>query len=413
MAGVIRLFELESNTEASFAENAENPTANTFDTRQPVLDYTFTPAQERIVDGGYRSRMNDEGLSHIGIRTGTLEVETYLPGHLTTSAGSLTQTWIHAELAAAFGGSLINAAGTTLTGATTGSSITFTSNTNWAVGQIGWCGAKGDGKGDGQAFVVGTVGAPMTLLTALNATPAAADVIYAGLQVYHDESLAYTLPSRRFKCGFTSSPTAGAQFQLMGCSLSAVTIKLPFGDLPRIRRTYQVAYWQRFGTTVPSTTNVIKDQFCAPTAAGRFFVNDFGTATAAVETPSELDLSIDLGLEPIIAPGGNGVYQNITGFVRSKAQPTLTVKIPWKTTYESWWDTANQSILFKHILFNANCVDGRRIAFYLPKVFPVGQRPSQPTESNRQMYVSVTFKGIDDLSKSTELGKSAFRLAMG
>jgi hypothetical protein len=44
---------------------------------------------------------------------------------------------------------------------------------------------------------------------------------------------------------------------------------------------------------------------------------------------------------------------------------------------------------------------------------PVGTRPSQPTESNRQLYVPVTFLGVDNTAASTELSKSAFRMALG
>jgi len=413
MAGVTRLFELQYNHETVFGENAESPGTNTFGTRIPCLSYNLTLDQQRIPDGGYRSRMNDEGLSNPGIRSCSLEIETYLAGHLTTTSGSLTQTWLHDLLSTGFGGSNVAAVGTTVSGATTGSSVTFTANTGWAVGGIGWIGAKGDGRGDGQSFVVNTVASPMTFLTALLGTPSAADVVYAGMQLYHDESVAQTLTSQRFLCGLSSTPTSGEQFQITGCQLAKVEFTFPFGDLPRVKMTFMGAYWQRKAATIPSSSNAIKDQFCAPTAAGQMFINDFGTATNANITPSEMTLSIDMGLEPVIAPGGTGKFQNITGWVRTKAQPTLTVKIPWSTTYETWWDTANQTILYKHILFNANVVDGRRVSFYMPKVFPIGARPSMPTDSNRQTYVQISFRGIDNLTPSTELSKSAFRMALG
>lgn len=413
MAAVQRLFELLYNVESSNTENAESPGSNTFASKIPVLDYTFTPSQERVPDGGMRGRMNDEGQSNIGVRGWTLEFETYLIGHLTTSAASLTQTWQHDLLAKGFGGSNVAVDGTTVSAATTGSSVTFTANTDWLAGMIGWCGVKGDGKGDGQAFVVNTVAAPMTFLTALPGTPANTDVIYAGQQLYHDESQAYSLSTVRFQCGYSSTPTAGQQFQALGGQLASVTLKFPFGDTPRVRFTYHGTYWVRSAATTPNTSLTIKDQFCAPTASGRFFINDYGTATASTLVPAELDLTLNMGLEPIIGPGGIGVYQNIVGFVRSRVQPTLTVKIPWSSTYETWWDTANQTIANKHILFNANVVDGRRIAFYMPKVFPIGQRPSFPTQVNGQTYVQVMFRGTDDLTGATELTKSALRLAFG
>lgn len=413
MAAVQRLFELLYNVESSPTENAESPGSNTFSAKIPVLDYTFNPHQERILDGGTRGRMNDEGLSNIGVRTWDLEFETYLPGHLTTSAGSLVQTWAHDLLAMGFGGSNVAAAGTTASAATTGASVTFTATTNWAVGMIGWCGVKGDTKGDGQAFRVATVAAPMTFTTALPGTPANTDVIFAGQQLYHDESAAYSLSTVRFRCGYSSTPTTGQQFQALGGQLAKITFKFPFGDLPRVRFSYQGTYWVRSAATTPNTSLTIKDQFCAPTAAGRFFINDVGTSTASVLVPAEMELSIDMGLEPVVGPGGIGIYQNIINWVRSRAQPTLSIKIPWSSTYETWWDTANQTIAYKHILFNANVVDGRRIAFSMPKCFPIGQRPSFPTAVNGQTYVQVNFRGIDDLSGATELAKSALVMAFG
>lgn len=413
MAGVFRLLELEYNDETNFAENAQSLNTNTFGTRIPVIDYALNLNQERIANPEIRSRMNEEGLSNSGIRVATIEIETYLAGHLTTTSGSLTQTWLHKLLSDGFGGSNVAANGTTVSAATSGSSVTFTATTGWAAGMIGWLGAKGDAKGDGQAFVVNSVGTPVTFLTALAATPAASDVIYAGQQLYHDESVAQTLTTKRFQCGYSSTPTSGAQFQVLGCQLAGVDFKFPMGDIPRVRLKYIGAYWGRNGVTIPSASPTIKDQFAAPTAAGRFFINSYGTATSAVDTPSEVTLSINLGLEPIIGPGGAGTYQNIVGWTRTMAQPTLTVKLPWQTAYETWFDTANQSFVYKHILFNCNVVDGRRVAFYLPKVFPVGNRPSQPVESNRQLYVPITFRGTDDTSGATELTKSAFRMALG
>lgn len=413
MAGITRLFELWTAREVAFCENAESPNTNTWDERIPTLSYKFTPTAERIPDGGLRSRMNEESYSHPGVRSWTLEIEFYLAGHLTTTAGALTQTWLQKLLSDALGGSNVAAVGTTLSGATTASSFTLTATTGWAAGQIGWMGAKGDGKGDGQAFVVNAVGPPTTSLVALPATPASPDVVYAGMQVYHDESTAQTLTSRRFMCGYSSTPTAGAQFQALGGQLSALQITWAFGDLPRCKATFVGAYWQRNAVTIPSVALTLKDQFCAPTAAGSLCIQDVGTATRNVVTASKLDLQLDIGLEPIPGPGGNGKLQNITGWVRSKCQPTVTVTMPWTTAYETWFDTANSALVSKHMLWNANTWDGRRSAAYFPDMFPIGPRPSFPVDSNNQTYVPVMFRGRDGTVTTNELTRSAFRLALG
>jgi hypothetical protein len=412
MAGVARLFELWCDDEVSFCENAESPSSNSsWERRLPCLSYTITTSQERIRDGGLVSRMNDEELSHLGPREATLEFTTYIPGHLTTTAGSLTETWAQQLLGDGLGGAQTSFAGTTVSAATSATSITFTSTSNLAAGDIVRVGVKGDGGGDGQAAVIGSVAAPVTLLTALPAEPADAAVIYATQLAHHDESTAHTLTTKRWMCGFTSSPTTGAQYQLMGAQLAGFVDTYPLSSNALPTRTW--TYWQRNAETIPSSSLSLEAQYAAPCSGGSMFLQATGTTTRATVTPAEMTLTVDLGLEPIYGPGGAGTYQNIIGWVRSACKPTLNMSIPFTTAQETLFDAANQSYVYRHILFTANAIDGRSIGWYMPRAFHVGNRPSQPVMVNNQLYTNVTLVGRESTTTTTERTRSAIRFFAG
>lgn len=415
MAAPYKLMEIQYSTETLFAENAESPASNTWQKRIPCTSYTLTTSQERIRDGGLLARMNDESLSHMGPREAQLEITALLPGHMTTTAGALTESWIQSLLKNGLGGGLTAASGTTVSGATTPSSVTFTSNAGWVAGCIGRIGAKGDARGNGQAFVVGTVAAPMTFLTAVDATPNNADVVYGTQLAYHDESVAQTLTTMRFLVGYASSPTTGGQYHLMGGQLTGIRLTFPLNAnaMPEITLTYRFAYWARSAVTIPSSSLSLENMYAGPVSGGSFFVQSTGTVTRALQQPAQMDLQVELGTEPIYGPGGAGSYQQIVGWARTGVKPTLTFAVPFTTSWETWWETVNTSIVKRHILFTSNPFDGRCFGFYLPNVFPVGQKPSQPIEVNGQLYVNIMVVGAEGPTTTTELTRSAVRIFMG
>jgi hypothetical protein len=276
---------------------------------------------------------------------------------------------------------------------------------------IVFVGAKVDGRGDGQPAVVASVGSPVTFLTALPGTPANGDVIYASQIAYHDESVAHTLTTRRVLVGYSSSPTAGQQYHLMGGQLAGVSINLPIGQnaIPTITLTYRFAYWDRSAVTIPDTALSLVPHFGGPIVGERTFFQSVATATAATVRPAEMEIALDLGLAPI--PGGaTGRYAQIGGWARTAARPTCSMRVPWADTYETLFDAANESYLNSHLLWNSNTLDGRRVGFYLPSAFLVGQRPSPPTMVNDQTYVALTWAGTEGPTTTTELTRSAIRL---
>lgn len=411
MSAVHRLLEVQYSAESSFAENSESASSNTWTTRIPCQSYTLTTTQERIRDGGVQARTNQESLSHLGPREAMLEFTTWWCGHLTTSAGSLTETWLQDLLSDGLGGGNVAAVGTTVSAASSAISVTFTATTGWAAGGVGIMGAAGDGRGAGQAFVVNAVGTPVTFRTAVGGTPSGGDVIRACQLAYHDETAMHTLGTKRFLVGYSSSPTTGAQYHLMGGQLAGLRFSLPVGQnaLPTVTLTYRFAYWQRQATTIPSSSLTLSSNFCAPIAGGSLFVQDVGTTTRNVVQASTMDLTVDLGLEPIYGPGGEGTYSQITGWTRTGCKPTLTMTVPFDTSWETFFDQANQSFTGKHVLFTSSPVDGRTVGFYMPNTFPVGNRPSQVVESNGQCYTPVTLVGRDNTVTTSELTLSAIR----
>lgn len=370
--------------------------------------------QERIRDDGYRERVNAESMSHLGIRTAEITLSGIIPGHLTTTAGVLTQTWFHQLLAHGLGGSDTTAVGTTLSAASSATSFTLTSTTGWSAGKIGRVGNKAEARGNGQAFVVNSVGPPTTSLVALPATPNAADIVYAMQQAYHDETTMASLNTKRFMVGWATQSTAGAQFQLNGCQMAGATLTFPFDNtLPRYQLRYVGGYWSRDPQTIPSTALTLEDDYAAPCVGGSLHISDVGTSTRTPVTASELEINIDLGLAPIVGPHGVGTYQLISGWQRTGAKPSVRVRMPYTTAYETWFDTANQTIASKNLLFLSNGIDGRCIGAFCPSLIPVGNRPSVPVESNEQAYVDVFFSARDGATTTSELTRSALRLAFG
>ncbi len=409
MAAPFALMELRYGDESSFCENATSVTSNTYASRIPCQSITWTPVGERIRDPSYRSRMNEEQLSNFGVREGTLEFTTYWPGHSTPPTGAQTETWAQDLLSDGLGGGYTTNNGTTVSAATTGASVTFTSTSNWLAGLIGRIGDKTDSRGNGQAFVVNAVASPVTFLTALPATPNNGDVIYACQNAYHDESVSATLTTKRFLLAHT---TSGFQLHLLGCQLAGLKFSTPVGGLPTVTWSYRVAFWDRGSMSTPSAI-AQSDAFVAPIAGGSVFLQDFATSTRATVTPSEIDLSLEIGLEPIVGPGGSHALQHIVGWQRTMVKPILTLTLPAATAYETRFDLVNTSYTYQHILVTLNPTAGRSVGFYMSRAFMIGARPSQVMDSNRQQYVKVTWLGTESTTTSTELTRSAIRFFMG
>lgn len=404
--GVFNEIQLLVNDEASFGEYGMTPGSATFDTEIPVVGVpTFTADQVREPDEAMQARLAVMAPGHIGARSGQISFDTYWVGHQTAPTGALTETWQQKLLRDGLGGGLVNAAGTTLSAASSASSFTATTIGNWAAGYIGRVGAKGDTKGDGQPFVVGGVaGSVITALTALPATPANTDVLYGAQLAYFAEGASLT--TKRFCLMFNDT---GNQLHVFGCQLASLVFKMGHGGKPMITWTYNVAYHDRAARSFPATATRGGND-CAPMAGGSMFIQSVGTVTRAELAAEEIELRLDLGLDATHGPGGVGMYQFITGWQRTKAQATIKATIPWVTTYETWWDTANADLVYKHILCALNVGNGRAVGFYAPRCLPMGQRPNLAKNIRNLTKVEVEFGCTEYTVTTNDLTRSAVRL---
>ena len=143
------------------------------------------------------------------------------------------------------------------------------------------------------------------------------------------------------------------------------------------------------------------------------YIQAAAARTRATATPAEVALSAELGLQPVTGPGGANEFQTITGWARTKCKVSLAIKIPWVTTYETWWDTDNDAITGKHALFTCSTTNGRTVGFYCPNIRPSGKRPSDVVEVAEQNYVEVMFNCSEGATTTTELTRSAVRFFAG
>lgn len=403
--GVFSLRQVLVNSESSFGEFISAPGSATFDTNIPITEAEFTAGQTRVDDAAFQSRLAVKRAGHKGHRSGTLRIKARVPGHNTAPTGALTTTWLHTLLGDALGGKLSNAAGTTLSAASSASSFTLTTSTNWGDGYIGRVGSKGDGRGDGQPFVASGVAADVvTALTALPATPNSSDVVYGCLLAFLTEGA--SLVTKRFA---VMHSTTGAQFVLQGCQLASFDIEYDFEGMPMIELVYSVAYWETSAISFPNST-ALSASNSAPNAGGSLFLQAVGTATRSVLPVATMKLSVELGLEPQIGPGGSAHYQNVCGWVRTAFDVKVTIGVPWTADWQTFWDTENASLTNKHLLFAANAGHGRVSGFYCPSMFPCGERPSVPVNVKEQDYVTFMLQATEGPDTDTALSRSSLRL---
>lgn len=409
---VFRLRQLLSADEASWLQFFNDTGSLTWTDNIPILDAIFEMPHERIQDAAAQSRIAKRGMSHIGAHNpGTLTFRVYNSGHLSTAAGSLTETWLQRLMGDGLRGNNVAEVGTTISGTSSAvARLDVADSSTYPVGGICRVGVKGDGRGDGQAVAVASItnGAPDTIVL-LTDTPAACttngDVVYGVQMSYFDEDAAQI--TKRFAMLHAGT---GEQWVAFGCELASIKLTFPFGQSPEIEFVYKVADYKRVAITFPNAT-ALGDNYCAPVAGGSFFINDVATTTRATINPSSVELNISLGLEA--TPGsGTGEYGYVTGWVRTGFNATVTVKIPWQTSFETWWDTANGSLTAKHCLFTASATNGRAVGFRCPRLLPMGQRPNLPEAVNGQTYTTVMFE-CDEGTTTNDLIRAAVTLFNG
>jgi hypothetical protein len=407
MAEVFGIRQLLVCDEASFGEFIASPSSATWEKNLPILDGTFEPTHDREEDGSAQARLAVQVPGHKGPRRCRVKFKTYWMGHITDPTGALTETWQQQLLGDCLGGNSVTEVGGTVSGGATATSIPFSGATVLRGGAIR-LGSKGDGRGDGQIVINGvTTTTPLTLLTAAPGAPNAADVLRPCMMAHHSEGA--VLVTKRFHM---LHATTGAQFIAFGCQLSKVKFSSPVGGKATIDWEFEGAYWERSARTFPDAL-ALQSHDCAPVSGGSAFVQDVGTATRATKTITDVEVELDLGLEPLVGVGGAGMYQWILGWTRTRARGAIRGNALWDTSWETLWDTENPVLTKKHILLTFHSGHGRAFGVYAPNAFPAGPRPSYPAAVNDQVYVPIVLGCTEGPDTTNELTRSALRFIAG
>lgn len=413
--------EVSFNTEATVAENAEAPGSNTFGSRIPCLSFSPTMTQDRMSDGGYQARMDSPALSGsvLGVREGGFEMEANMIGLLTDPGSSTIATvpWLATLLGGALGGLRTAGSGTTVTGSgSSTTSVNVTSSAGFLAGEVVFVGARGDGRAEGSAAVVTAVSVGnITVTPALAGAPANNDVVRKAATIYHDETAVADgeLDTFRFRLG---KREAGAQYQLLGCAFTGVSINYAPRVVPTVRLTAQAAYWTRHTATIPSGGTLL-GHYSAPVAGGAAILWDWSGTTRTLCQARALSLEISTPTEPVEAVGpGTGTaaqYQTVFGWQRTGFSVRVSLTVPFDTAWETLWTNYDgSSTPGRSLLFYSNNTPARRSGFYIPKLIPVGPKPVV-TEWNGQTAMVLNFEAAADSTLSTELEKSALRIFLG
>ena len=196
-------------------------------------------------------------------------VEFYLTGQGATMAGGVVASDLTILLGYLYGtvGNGL-ATGQTATGGTA-SVPTTSGGSGIAAGALVHIGAKADTRGDGQWVANGShSSSAATLLTAMPAAPSNGDVIYASKMVYPSQTAGTyeTVTSLKFRIG---SPQQ--TYTCHGCFATGdPELILNYGQLPRIRITFAVAWWELQTTAFPPSSTA-DDNSPSPIVGGSFF----------------------------------------------------------------------------------------------------------------------------------------------
>lgn len=335
----------------------------------------------------------------------------WLPGHgSATSSGSVTIQEHEYLLGYALGASATGGAAGTATGGT--ATVPTTATESFIVGQLGFFGAKADGRADGQAGVVGTDGAgSLTLLSDLPAAMNNGDVIYAATQVYFNETpSALTMPSVRWR-----GLTPNQQYAMRGCFAKNTTITgFNPGEKPRASINWGVADWDPVSATYPSANS--KDAFNpAPSAGGSLVIESTAVSTRTTYAYRDLVINIAQSTVPVMGPGGLSALQAVVGAVRGPTVITWDVTVDCGNvsatpTWPGRWDSDSQ--FYQLLLTASGAANGKQVAAYSPRCCLVGRKPVQMSMDGIARE-RLSFRAYTNTVTTSELTLSALRLAFG
>lgn len=299
---------------------------------------------------------------------GSFKTKLDLTGHGATTAGSPTLDALETFLGITFGTVALSAsASTTLTGGTAAVPTTTASGT-FSAGGLCVVGALGDGDGDGQMYGIGThVTTSLTLLHALRGAPVNGAVLYPVAQMYMSPT---PTSSAIVGCRFQAL-TNNMQYRMHGCFPQALSFSgLSAGERPQLEITWGVSRWTETASgTYPSAVTMNRYN-PGVVAAGSLHVNTVGTSTRSEIVCPSFQIDVDLGIIPVMGPGGVGQYQRIVGARRGGAE---SVKISFiadadSTTASPVLPGWGRDTTSRTLMYTLSTAIGSRVGFKFPKV---------------------------------------------
>lgn len=359
-----------------------------------------------------RQRPN-EGVPYIRMpMSGSLSFEHYLTGLGGVTSGAAPASALATLLGTVYGLTATGlATGTTATAGSTAGSVNTTAASGITAGALVRFGLKGDGAADGQWAAVSAHSTSIaTLLTALPGAPAAAAVIHASRMVYPSQTpgTADTLSSVRFLY-----QTTGQQYLLHGCYPTAAELMINVGEVPRVRLTYAISWWEPVNSTFPSAT-AVQDYAAAPVAGGSMFMQAVGTATRATVVARSVSMSIALANIAENGVGGYDEHQAVTGVTRTPApvmvDMTIDTDAAGTDTFGDIYDVSENARINRHALYSMSVGEGRSLALYWPNLTMV-DKPVQ-FDDGGLLRRRLRFEALTGTTTTTDLTMSPWRLGM-
>lgn len=406
---------LEWEAETTFGEDA-----TTFATGRVAIiaPVDVSGIKQDKLDPQRLTQRMQEGTPHIlGPQEGSFKTRMWLTGHGSTMVGSPSIATHETFLSYVFGkpggsngtnGRLSATASTTFTGAGTVAAPTTTASGTFSAGSLVRGGVKGL-RADGQMYPVSTHAATtLNMLIELAALPANTDVLLPCVNFFFPEDPSGTdtnVTGLRFRWR-----TANLAMEFHGCFPTAVEIGgLNTKEIPYIDITWEVSWWRYTATS--GVSSVASNEFNpAPVAAGSFAINDVGTATRATRTIRDFKISIALGMERLLGPGGVNANMTIVGAKRTPSSITVSwVEDADAATATPVLDGYFTASTRKHVMYTLSTTDGSAVGFYFPSLCISGARPVQINNGNINR-LAIQAEAYTGATTTSELTLSAMRM---
>lgn len=396
------------NTEAAWGENL-----TTFGTRLQTIG-PIDPSgltQEKLEPDRLTQLRNEITPGVNGVFGGEFETKFYLTGHGSTCAGAITLSALGTLLGIVIGNVTASGTNTTSTGGGSASAPAVAAASGGIAGAMVRVGAIGDGAGGGQFSAVASHGSSvMTLQAALGGIPANGAVFYNPETIYPTENPTGTHAVTGTRWLFQ---TANQEYECHGCYPKSVTFSgTNPNEEPMVTIKWGVSWWRPVASpTMPSATSV--QTFAhAKNACGSLFVQTNGTQTRATQNVRAFSFTIDLGIVELYGHGGVDQYQVVVGCVRTTDSVSGEFVIDAEDATASpalaaTW-TANT---VQHLLYSGSAADGTSWAVYFPYIRPTAEKPTQ-FDMDGLNRTRFRFKAGADSTKSTDLTRSAYRIAL-